>query len=117
MLKTEGAVPDTFSLSLKASQRITPLKTQRDGAGNKYFLETAAVLGEQLGVVLVQTPPNMKKESASPRALSYATAPMPRRPSSFGIPPGLMMTCLNFCAAKTGRWSFRILTICRLRYR
>ena len=28
----------------------------------KYFLDTAAVLGDQLGVVLFQMPPNMKKD-------------------------------------------------------
>jgi uncharacterized protein YecE (DUF72 family) len=56
-------VPGTFRFSLKASQRITHFKRLKEtDQETKYFLETAAVLGEQLGVVLVQLPPNMKKD-------------------------------------------------------
>ncbi len=56
-------VPETFRFSLKASQRITHFKRLNEtDQETKYFLETTAVLGEQLGVVLVQLPPNMKKD-------------------------------------------------------
>jgi len=56
-------VPRTFRFSLKASQRITHFKRLKETEEEtKYFLETASVLGEQLGVVLFQLPPNMKKD-------------------------------------------------------
>ena len=56
-------VPGTFRFALKASQRITHFKRLKETAEEtKYFLETASVLGEQLGVVLFQLPPNMKKD-------------------------------------------------------
>jgi uncharacterized protein YecE (DUF72 family) len=64
MLETWLAqVPATFRFSLKASQRITHFKRLKETEDEtKYFLDTAAVLGNQLGVVLFQLPPNMKKD-------------------------------------------------------
>jgi uncharacterized protein YecE (DUF72 family) len=65
-------VPATFRFSLKASQRITHFKRLKEtDQETKYFIETAAVLGEQLGVVLVQLPPNLKKDL--PRLESFLT--------------------------------------------
>lgn len=56
-------VPPTFRFSLKAPQRITHFKRLKEtDEETKYFLETASVLGDQLGVVLFQLPPNMKKD-------------------------------------------------------
>ena len=57
-------VPGAFRFALKASQRITHFKRLKETDGEtKYFLDTAAtVLAEQLGVVLFQLPPNMKKD-------------------------------------------------------
>jgi uncharacterized protein YecE (DUF72 family) len=56
-------VPPTFRFSLKAPQRITHFKRLKEtGEETKYFLETASVLGDQLGVVLFQLPPNFKKD-------------------------------------------------------
>jgi len=57
-------VPGSFRFSLKASQRITHFKRLKESdEETKYFLETATtVLAEQLGVVLFQLPPNMKKD-------------------------------------------------------
>ena len=56
-------VPPEFRFSLKASQRITHFKRLKEtDEETKYFLETASVLGDQLGVVLFQLPPNMKKD-------------------------------------------------------
>lgn len=58
-------VPPGFRFSLKAPQRITHFKRLKETEEEtKYFLETAAVLAEQLGVVLFQLPPNMKKDLA-----------------------------------------------------
>ena len=65
-------VPETFRFSLKASQRITHFKRLNETAEEtKYFLETASVLGGQLGVVLFQLPPNMKKDL--PRLEAFLT--------------------------------------------
>lgn len=59
----KAQVPETFRFSLKASQRITHFKRLKETeAETKYFLDTAAALGPQLGVVLFQLPPNMKKD-------------------------------------------------------
>jgi uncharacterized protein YecE (DUF72 family) len=56
-------VPGGFRFSLKASQRITHFKRLKEtDEETKYFMETASVLGDQLGVVLFQLPPNMKKD-------------------------------------------------------
>jgi uncharacterized protein YecE (DUF72 family) len=73
-------VPGTFRFSLKASQRITHFKRLKETAEEtKYFLETASVLGEQLGVVLFQLPPNMKVDL--PRLETFL-AQLPSTPRS-----------------------------------
>jgi uncharacterized protein YecE (DUF72 family) len=60
----KSQVPDSFRFSVKASQRITHFKRLKDAeAETKYMLETVGALNEQLGVVLYQLPPNMKKDS------------------------------------------------------
>jgi uncharacterized protein YecE (DUF72 family) len=57
-------VPDAFRFSIKATQRITHIKRLKNCAEEtKYLLDTAALLGERLGVVLFQLPPNSKKDS------------------------------------------------------
>ena len=57
-------VPDEFRFSIKASQRITHIKRLKNCEDEtKYLLETAALLGERLGVVLFQLPPNSKKDA------------------------------------------------------
>lgn len=56
-------VPNTFRFSLKAPQRVTHFKRLKEAdEETKYFLETASVLADHLGVVLFQLPPNMKKD-------------------------------------------------------
>jgi uncharacterized protein YecE (DUF72 family) len=56
-------VPPTFRFSLKAPQRVTHFKRLKETEEEtKYFFETAATLQDQLGVVLFQLPPNMKKD-------------------------------------------------------
>jgi uncharacterized protein YecE (DUF72 family) len=56
-------VPDSFRFSLKAPQRVTHFKRLKEAdEETKYFLDTASVLEEQLGVVLFQLPPNFKKD-------------------------------------------------------
>ena len=56
-------VPKTFRFSLKAPQRITHFKRLKEASDDaKYFLDVAATLEDQLGVVLFQLPPNLKKD-------------------------------------------------------
>jgi uncharacterized protein YecE (DUF72 family) len=57
-------VPDNFSFTLKLSQRITHFKRLKniDDEMN-FFLESAAGLKDKLGPILVQLPPNYKKDT------------------------------------------------------
>jgi uncharacterized protein YecE (DUF72 family) len=58
-------VPEDFRFVLKASQKITHFKRLKDvGEETEYLLRTACVLGERLGVILFQLPPNLKKDIA-----------------------------------------------------
>ncbi len=57
-------VPDGFTFSIKASQRITHIKRLKDvGDETEYLMRTIRVLKQKLGVVLFQLPPNMKKDT------------------------------------------------------
>ena len=56
-------VPEAFRFVIKASRRITHfkrLKGAEDETG--YLLRTVGLLGERLGAVLFQLPPNMKQD-------------------------------------------------------
>jgi uncharacterized protein YecE (DUF72 family) len=56
-------VPDDFSFTLKLSQRITHFKRLKNVDDEmNFFLESAAGLKEKLGPILVQLPPNYKKD-------------------------------------------------------
>ena len=56
-------VPASFRFSIKATQRITHIKRLKNcSEETKYLLDTASLLGERLGVVLFQLPPNSKKD-------------------------------------------------------
>jgi len=58
-------VPARFRFSIKATQRITHIKRLKNSADEtSYLLQTSSLLGERLGVVLFQLPPNMKKDAA-----------------------------------------------------
>jgi uncharacterized protein YecE (DUF72 family) len=75
-------VPGSFKFSLKAPQRITHFKRLNDTDDEtKYFLDTIAVLDEQLGVILFQLPPNMKKDL--PRLETFLTLLSPATPAAF----------------------------------
>ncbi len=56
-------VPDTFRFVIKASRRITHFKRLK-GADDEtgYLLRTVGLLGDRLGAVLFQLPPNMKQD-------------------------------------------------------
>ena len=80
-------VPNSFRFALKASQRITHFKRLKETAEEtKYFLETASVLGEQLGVVLFQLPPNMKKDLPRLEMFLAQLPPTPRAAFEFRHP-------------------------------
>jgi uncharacterized protein YecE (DUF72 family) len=57
-------VPDGFRFVLKASRRITHNARLKEGAVDPlaYLLRTAVALGDRLGPILFQLPPNMKKD-------------------------------------------------------
>jgi uncharacterized protein YecE (DUF72 family) len=56
-------VPEDFSFTLKLSQRITHFKRLKNVDDEmSFFLDSAAGLKEKLGPVLVQLPPNFKKD-------------------------------------------------------
>ena len=56
-------VPEDFRFVVKASQRITHRKRLANaGDETKYLLGTTATLGERLGAILFQLPPNLKKD-------------------------------------------------------
>ena len=56
-------VPDGFTFALKASQRITHRSRLKDAADSvEFFFRVATTLGDRLGPVLFQLPPNFKKD-------------------------------------------------------
>ena len=56
-------VPAGFRFSIKASRRITHFRRLKDtGEVLDYLIETTRVLGDRLGVILFQLPPNFKKD-------------------------------------------------------
>ncbi len=64
-----AAVPVDFKFVLKASQRITHMQRLKDvGDSISYLFETAGALGQRLGPVLFQLPPNLKKDATRLRS-------------------------------------------------
>ena len=58
-----GQVPKSFRFVLKASRRITHMKRLKEpGDETDYLFKTVAKLGTQLGVILFQLPPYLKKD-------------------------------------------------------
>lgn len=57
-------VPDPFRFSIKASRRITHFTRLKREAREptEYLLSTVETLGDKLGVILFQLPPNLKKD-------------------------------------------------------
>lgn len=58
-------VPQDFSFSIKASQRITHFTRLKEESFEvvDYLLKTLGVMGDRLGPILFQLPPNMKKDA------------------------------------------------------
>ncbi len=57
-------VPEQFTFTLKASQRITHYARLKPESADAvaFLLKTTAVLGDRLGAILFQLPPNLKKD-------------------------------------------------------
>ena len=62
--KWREEVPGSFTFVLKAPQRITHMRRLKDVDDDvRFFLETSATLGDRLGPVFFQTPPNLMKDA------------------------------------------------------
>lgn len=58
-----SAVPEHFRFSVKAPQKITHIKRLSNAQDETdYLMKTVRSMGEKLGVVLFQCPPNFKKD-------------------------------------------------------
>lgn len=58
-----SAVPETFRFVLKVSRKITHFKRLKNCAGElQYLLETVTALGDRIGPLLFQLPPNFKQD-------------------------------------------------------
>jgi uncharacterized protein YecE (DUF72 family) len=59
-----GKVPDGFQFVIKASRRITHFSRLKQSSQEPlgFLMENTAVLGDKLGAVLFQLPPNLKKD-------------------------------------------------------
>jgi len=64
-------VPEAFRFSIKASRRITHFTRLKEESREptEYLLSTVTALGDRLGVLLFQMPPNLKKDA--PRLASF----------------------------------------------
>jgi len=64
LVEWAARVPASFTFSIKASQRITHhARLKAECAGPlEFLLKTTAALGSQLGPILFQLPPNLKKD-------------------------------------------------------
>ena len=77
-------VPDGFTFALKASQQITHRKRLKEaGEAVSYFLSVATTLGDRLGPVLFQLPPNFKKDIARLRDFLAILPPATRSAFEF----------------------------------
>jgi len=58
-------VPDTFTFALKASQRITHFSRLKEDCADTvdFLLRNTALLGDRLGPILFQLPPNLKMDA------------------------------------------------------
>jgi uncharacterized protein YecE (DUF72 family) len=71
--KWASQVPASFRFSIKASQRITHIERLKPSTGERgdsvaYLFSNLEALGDKLGVVLFQLPPNLKKDMERLRA-------------------------------------------------
>ena len=98
-------VPIDFRFAVKASRRITHIKRLKDVTDETtYLLKTLKVLGERLGVILFQLPPNLRKDiSRFARFFSSGFPSQPVPPSSFDTNRGVTTKCSGCSAIGTSR--------------
>src|SRR5687767_14156352 len=82
LLDWAAKVPEQFSFTMKASQRITHFQRLKPETAElvEYLVKTASVLGSRLGPIMFQLPPNMKRDlerlhgflEALPKGARYA---------------------------------------------
>jgi uncharacterized protein YecE (DUF72 family) len=70
LLDWAAKVPEQFTFAIKANQRITHHTRLKPESYPhlEYFLKTVSALGNRLGPILFQLPPNMKKDTERLRA-------------------------------------------------
>ncbi|MEP6731108.1 MAG: DUF72 domain-containing protein, partial [bacterium] len=80
MLEWAAQVPVPFTFAIKASQRITHYARLKPDSLSavEFLMKTTAVLGDRLGPILFQLPPNMKKDVDRLRVF-LETLPLDRR--------------------------------------
>ncbi len=66
LLEWASQVPEQFTFAIKASQRITHFARLKPECADAvaFLLKTTSVLGDRLGAILFQLPPNLKKDLA-----------------------------------------------------
>src|SRR6185503_12875795 len=59
-----GQVPEPFTFAIKASQRITHFARLKPECASavEFLLKNTSTLGDRLGPILFQLPPNLKKD-------------------------------------------------------
>ena len=99
-------VPDGFRFAVKASQRITHLKRLKDVADEtRYLLDVTQALGERLGPLLFQLPPNLKLDlERLDRFLALLPAGT-RAAFEFRHTRGRISRCWTACARTRRAWS------------
>jgi uncharacterized protein YecE (DUF72 family) len=80
LLDWASQVPDQFTFAIKASQRITHYARLKAGAADalEFLLKNTESLGDRLGPILFQLPPNLQKDIDRLRAF-VALLPADRR--------------------------------------
>ena len=75
-----GQVPEPFTFAIKASQRITHFARLKPECASavEFLLKNTSTLGDRLGPILFQLPPNLKKDVDRLRAF-LDTLPRDRR--------------------------------------
>jgi uncharacterized protein YecE (DUF72 family) len=73
-------VPDTFTFAIKASQRITHFARLKPDSASavEFLIKNTVALGDRLGPILFQLPPNLKKDFDRLRTF-IGTLPADRR--------------------------------------
>ncbi|AHG93524.1 protein of unknown function DUF72 (plasmid) [Gemmatirosa kalamazoonensis] len=80
LLDWAAQVPESFRFAIKASQRITHFARLKPDCAEAlgFLLKNTAALGDKLGAILFQLPPNMKRDDERLRAF-LALLPAGRR--------------------------------------